>query len=163
MLALLLVAAASAAPAHPDLSGCWTLVPDPTPRTRGDLGSGWGSPLTVTQDADRLGLQYAFFTPGELQSPLRFTYAFDGTETSTVVWMGHGPQELRAHAHWEGDRLVIVTAYPLVDPATGAAMTVDVTRTLALASPTSLTVETTTAAVLGGRPTSTRVAYDRCP
>lgn len=157
-------AAASAADgtAHPDLSGTWTLAPAPkaTPG-RGDLGSGWGSPLTVAQDADGLSLQYVFFAPGDLQGPLRFAYAFDGHETVAVVRMGHGAQALRSRARWEGERLVVVTTFPLEDPVTHAALTVDVTRTLSLETPTTLLVETTRAGVLGGRPTATTVRYTR--
>jgi hypothetical protein len=125
------------------------------------MGSGWGSPLTITQDADRLVVGYEFFRPGDLQKPLSFTYALDGGETTNAVRMGHGVQEQRARAHWDGETLVIVTTHQLVDPASRAVIPFDVTQVLSLASPTELVVETTRAGVLGGAPTATRVAYGR--
>lgn len=160
----LLSVSGAAEPARPDLSGTWTLAPrpaSPTPPTRGDRGSGWGSTLAVTQDADHLAVEYAFFTPAELQPPMRFAFAFDGSETRTVAWMGHGPLDLRSHARWDGDRLVLVTTYPVVDPATHATLSVDVTRTLSLTSPGTLTIETVCPGVLGGRETTTIATYTR--
>jgi hypothetical protein len=150
----------AAAWAAPDVSGTWTVAP-PAPGPRGDLGSGWGSPLTVTQDAAQVTVEYAFFAPGELQSPLRFTYALDGTETKAVVYLGRGAQVQRSRARWEGERLVVVTTHDVVDPATGAALTMDVTRTLTLSSKSTLVVETSRPGVLGGTATSTKVVYRR--
>ena len=45
----------------------------------GDMGSGWGSTLTITQDATRLAVEYAFFSRGDMQLPLRFLYALGGS------------------------------------------------------------------------------------
>lgn len=170
LLALALLApfaARAAAPDHPNFSGTWTVLPPaplaegaPKP-TRGDLGSGWGSPLTITQENDRLTLQYAFFAPGDLQAPLTFTCALDGTESRAEVWMGRGAQAQLWRARWEGATVVITTTHELVDPTTRAAVPVEVRRTLSLDGPSSLTVETTRAGVLGGEPTSTRVRYTK--
>ena len=54
----------AASQAHPDFSGRWTVESDappapatpgtPAPPARGDMGSGWGSPITITQDAAQL-------------------------------------------------------------------------------------------------------------
>ena len=73
-VALVLVAVPSAQPAA-DFSGRWTLeapaiastpaVPG-TPAvaaSAGDMGSGWGSTLTITQDAARLRVEYATSSP----------------------------------------------------------------------------------------------------
>jgi phage baseplate assembly protein W len=69
------MSASVAAQAPPDFSGQWTVEAAPattTPPTpgapppRGDMGSGWGSPLTITQDARQLVVEQVLFTsPGE--------------------------------------------------------------------------------------------------
>ena len=54
----------------PDFSGAWTLEPGaastapaaPGPPARGDMGSGWGSPLTITQDAKQLVVEQTLFS-----------------------------------------------------------------------------------------------------
>lgn len=159
-------------PTTANLSGTWTLDPRPPaaagapPRTRGDLGSGWGSPLTITQDEASLTVQYAFFAPGELQPPLTFRVPLDGTEASTEVRMGRGAQVQRWRARWQGearDELVITATHELVDPGSRAVIPVVVTRTLSLDGPSSLTVVTARAGVLGGAPSETRVTYTRQP
>jgi hypothetical protein len=175
------------AQAKPDFSGRWTTVPDPAaaapnagapgtgagrataagpqrgggqPAGRaGDMGSGWGPTITIVQDAARLTVEYMFFTRGDMQPPLKFAYALDGSETKNSVMMGHGIQVQSARAKWDGDRLVITTTHTFTDPETGKPMTTDVTQTLSLDSPTSLVVATARPGVLGGAPTSTRTVY----
>src|ERR1044072_4808552 len=44
-------------------------------------GSGWGSTISITQDAHRLTGEYAFFGCGDTQPRLRFVHALDGSET----------------------------------------------------------------------------------
>jgi hypothetical protein len=39
---------------------------------RGDMGSGWESPLTIAQDANRLTVEGAFFAHSDMQPPLKF-------------------------------------------------------------------------------------------
>jgi hypothetical protein len=175
------------AQAKPDFSGRWTTAPDPAaaapsagapaagagrataagpqrgggqPGGRaGDMGSGWGSTITITQDAERLTVEYMFFTRGDMQPPLKFVYALDGSETKNSVMMGHGIQVQSSRAKWDADRLVITTTHTFTDPDTGKPMTTDVTQTLSLDSPASLVVATTRPGVLGGAPTSTRTVY----
>lgn len=170
----------------PDFAGRWTTDPDPAlaaaagaaagatgarggagpPRAGGpgrgrggDMGSGWGSTITIAQDAGKLTVEYAFFTRGDMQPPLKFTYALDGSESRNTVMMGQGMQLQRSKAAWEGDTLVITTVHTFTDPASGKPTTADVTQKLSLESPTSLVVETTRAGVLGGPPSSTRTVY----
>ncbi len=170
---------------HPDFSGRWTL--DTTPAAgpggasggagggatdgarggagrgvgRGDMGSGWGSPLTIAQDASRLTVEYVFFSPGDLQPPLKFAYALDGSETKNTVMMGRGIQTQVAHTRWDGEKLVITTTHSFVDPGSGKTLSVDVTQTLSLESPTVLLVESTRGGVLGGEPTTTKTRYKK--
>src|SRR5262245_7305034 len=71
---LLLLGAAAASAQRPDFSGTWTradTVADraPPPATAGDaafrtgdMGTGWGSPLTITQRADSIIVEFPFFS-----------------------------------------------------------------------------------------------------
>jgi hypothetical protein len=152
---------------RPDFSGRWTSDTDPATvvpaagrgAQRGDMGSGWGSTITVTQDAKVVTVEYAFFGRGDMQPPLRFTYALDGSETKNTVMMGHGMQVETSKTAWDAAKLVITTSHPFLDPASGKPATVIVTRALALESPTSLVVLTTRSGVLGGQSTTTRTVY----
>src|SRR5262245_43569660 len=128
---------------------------------RGDMGSGWGSPITITQDAQRLTVEYAFFGRGDLQPPLKFVYALDGSETKNSLMMGRGVQTQSSKAAWNGDTLVITTTHTFVDPGSGKPATTEVKQVLSLESPTSLVVETTRASVDGGPPNTTKTAYKK--
>lgn len=159
------------APASVDFSGSWTLeapviattaaVPG-TPAAAaapGDLGSGWGAALTITQDAGRLTVEYTVFSRYDLQPPLRFVYPLDGTDGRNVVMMGRGEQVESTRAQWQGQTLVLVTTSRVVDRAAGAPFTAEVTRRLTLESPTRLVVDVTRAGVLGGAAATTRAIY----
>ena len=167
--------------ARPDFSGRWTTAPEPasavTPGAQrgaetgrraggggrgarvGDMGSGWGDSITITQDAKQLTVEVAFFARGDLQPPLRFTYALDGTPTTNAVAMGRGTQEQGSRARWNGDALVIASSYTFANPATGKPITGTLTRTLSLTSPTTLVIEVTRDGVLGGPASTTRTTY----
>lgn len=127
----------------------------------GEMGSGWGDDLTITQDARMLTVGYAFFSRGDMQPPLRFDFALDGSETRDTVMMGRGRQEQRSTATWEGDRLVLTTVYSYPDAEAGQPPSSQVIRRLWLESPTALVVETTRAGVLGGASSTTRTVYSR--
>jgi hypothetical protein len=155
-----------AAQDKPDFSGQWTIAPAAEPAgargpARGDMGSGWGSPLTVTQTADRLTVQYAFFGRGDMQPPLKFIYALDGTETKNTVMMGQGIQGQISKTRWEGNKLVITTIHTFTNPQNGQPMTSEVRQILSLESRSSLLVETTRSGVLGGSPSTTRTMYSK--
>jgi hypothetical protein len=93
----------AAGQARPDFSGRWTSEPETSaagaradvpvsgPR-RGDMGSGWGPTLTITQTAATLTVEYAFFGRGDMQPPLTFKFALDGSPTTNAVMMGRGIQ-----------------------------------------------------------------------
>lgn len=155
----LVVGAVSAPPA--DFSGRWASDPPAMSGGRGDMGSGWGTPITITQDAQRLTVEYAFFGRGDLQPPLKFVYALDGSETKNSLMMGRGVQVQSSKAVWNGDALVITTVHTFVDPGSGKPATTEVKQTLSLESPTSLAVETTRAAVDGGPPNTTKTIYKK--
>ena len=174
---VLMSVALAGAQAKPDFSGRWTSDPDPVAAAQAgrgagagtagrggppaDVGSGWGSTITITQAATSLAVEYAFFTRGDMQPPLKFVYALDGSETKNSVWMGRGEQVQTSRAAWDGTRLKITTVYRFTDPSTNKPMTEDVVTVLSLESPASLIVETTRAGVLGGPASSTRTAYKK--
>jgi hypothetical protein len=90
------------------------------------MGSGWGSPITITQDGAKLTVEYAFFGRGDMQPPLKFLYALDGSETKNSVMMGRGMQMQTARTAWDGAKLKITTLHTLADPSTGKPMTAEV-------------------------------------
>ena len=169
--AALLVYAAIAHAQRPDFSGEWVRAePVDRPSTAstgdatfrgGDFGPGWGSPLTIVQRADSVIIAYIFFGTYDLQPPLRFAYALDGSESRNSVTIGHATFVQRSRLSWNGNALVIATTHPLpasVDPRGGS---VEVRQTLALESPASLVVETTRLGLRGAAPTTSRTVYTK--
>ena len=126
---------------------------------RGDLGSGWGSTITLTQDATRLTVEYAFFTRGDMQPPMKLVYPLDSSETKNTVMMGRGMQVQTSTATWSGSTLVITTRHTFANPETGKPATTDVIQRLTLESPASLVVETIRGGVLGGPESTSRTVY----
>jgi len=170
--AVILFAVNVRAQTRPDFSGRWTIEPESTsaaggvgqagsggPGVSGDMGSGWGSNISITQEVNRLTVEYAFFARGDMQPPLRFVYALDGSETKNSVMMGRGIQVQTSKTAWEGDTLVITTVHSFAHPETGAPMKILVKQTLSLASPTSMLIETTRSGVLGGPSSTTKIRY----
>ena len=159
MVMVVLVAISVMAQTKPDFSGRWTSETEPkAPTASGggqerasDMGSGWGANLTLTPAAGRLRVEYMFFARGDLQPPLKFVYALDGTETKNSVMMGRGIQAQTSKTAWEGDKLVITTTHSFENPTDRRPRQSDVKQTLTLSSPTSLIVETTRSGVLGGQ------------
>ena len=97
----------------------------------------------------------------DLQPQPRFVYALDGSESRNTVMMGRGVQEQSSRAGWESTSLRITTVHRFADPVSGKPLTIDVTQTLSLESPTTLVVEVTRSGVLGGRPSTTRTVYTK--
>ena len=161
--------ALAAAQAKPDFAGRWTVEPPATaaaapgsaPATppRGDLGSGWGPTIAITQDAGRLNIEPVIYSRYDLQPQPMLTYALDGSESRQTLMLGRGMQEQSSRARWDADRLSIVTVYAFTDPASGSPQTMQVTRTLTLVAPNRLVVEAAWSGALGGRPTTTRTVY----
>ena len=128
-----------------------------------------GGDFTIEQDEDTLTLTRVFFSRADLQPPLKFRFALDGSETRNVVLMGRGMQEQVSTAAWEGDRLVITTVHDVAEDVGGERIVSEVVRTLSLrppsagraAWPPSLVVETSRSGVLGGPPSTTTTVYTR--
>ena len=83
------------------------------------MGSGWGSPLTITQDAKQLVVVQTLFGRYDMQPPLRFVYALDGSETRNAVMIGHAAQIARVARGVGRPALQITTSYPAIDPRPG--------------------------------------------
>ena len=128
---------------------------------RGDLGSGWGTAITIAQDAKQLVVESLVYSRYDLQPQPRFVYALDGSESRNTVMMGRGVQEQSSRAGWESTSLTITTVHRFADPVSGKPLTIDVTQKLSLESPTTLVVEVTRSGVLGGRPSTTRTVYTK--
>jgi hypothetical protein len=154
-----------------DFSGRWTLeapaiastpaVPG-TPAAAaapGDMGSGWGSTITIAQDTKRLSVEYAVFSRYDLQPPLTFTYPLDGSTSRNSVMMGRGEQVESSRAQWNGQSLIITTTLQIADRSAGKPFTAELMRRLWLESPTTMVVEVTRAGILGGPASTTRSIY----
>ena len=154
-LALVLaIAVGAASPAYaqrPDLSGTWVLRPDSAQaRTvaatgdaafaKGDMGVGWGSPLTITQTPAQLTVVFDAFTAYDLQPKVRLAYALDGSETRNNAVMGNAPPH-RATASWQETALVITTTYAAPAGVHVAPAALDVRQTLALDASGRLTIQ----------------------
>jgi hypothetical protein len=173
LAALLLATCAAAAQPPADFSGTWTLAPSglaagaatgstpPTLSAHGDMGSGWGSEITITQDASVLMVSYTYFHPRDIQPALVFRYRLDGASATNTVNMGRGPQDQVSRTSWQGTSLVIRTEHRFVNPRDGRPLTSETKQVLSLESPTVLAIETTRSAVLGGRASTTRTLYNR--
>jgi len=175
-LTLALQAQTPVAGSRPDFSGRWTDV-SAAPAQPGQarqaapggragappvtMGSGWLTPFTITQTATHLTVEYAFFSRGDMQPPLKHVFALDGSETQNTYNLGRGPQLQVTSATWDGAKLVLKTLHSLTDPMTNKPMTMEVKQILSLESPTTLVVEAVRAGVLGGKPTSTSTTYQK--
>ena len=162
-----------AAQTRPDLSGRWTIEssaaplstggpagrPDQGQLAVGDMGSGWGPQFTITQDGKQLVVESAVFSRYDAAEQPRLVYALDGTETRNDVMISHTAQLRVSRVAWEGQSLRITTLYPGMDPASGKPLTTEVIHRLSLESPTTLVVEVSRGAVLGGKATTTRTVY----
>jgi len=160
---------------NPDFSGSWSTAalssapptgrsgPPPVPT----LGSGWGDRISITHNKDRLEVERIIFVPREIQPPVRYCFALDGSETENAVTMGRtGPAPTSTTA-WDGNRLVITILYPFQNPEDGRWLTNKVSQTMWLqpAGGTpwepSLVVETTRGGALNGPSSTNRTVYRR--
>jgi hypothetical protein len=154
---------------RPDFTGTWTRTDSTPERTSvaavgdaafrvGALGSGWGSPLTVRQEAGRLTIAYPFFSTYDLQPPITLSFALDGSESRNTLMIGHATAVLRSRASWRGDTLMISTAWPAPSGVSGP---VEVRQALTLESPATLSIETSRTHAGGSAPLVTRTTWSR--
>ena len=136
---------------RPDFSGEWTRVDSVSEQRSvasvgdaafrvGDMGTGWGSPLTLHQQGNQLVVEYTHFSTYDLQPKLRFVYTLDGSESRNVIMIGHAESVGRSRTAWRDSTLVITTIWPAPQGMNGPT---EVRQALILESPTSLLIETT--------------------
>lgn len=130
---------ASGAECDPNFTGDWNreaagATPDDAYRAE---GSGWSDRIRLTQDGGRLTVESFYFSRGDLQPPLKFTYLPGDGTTENVVMVGQGAQRQISSSRWSDCRLVITTRFP----ADGALAEATVTQTLWLEA-SALIVET---------------------
>ena len=151
----------------PDFSGQWTAESENAGASaapgapRGTWGSGWGTSITIIQDAKQLVVEHLVFTRYDIQPQPRTTYALDGSETRNTVMIGHTAQVRRSRAVWKNQTLEIVTTYPEVQPGGGASFSTEVVQRLTLDTPTVLVIEVTRSTSSGTGSSTTRAVYTK--
>ena len=164
--ALLLVSASAWAQPPADFSGKWQLVPDTnpaanSPRSVPPMGTGWGSDISIAQDATTLAIEFATYGRYDMQPPTRLVYRLDGSESKNILNTGRGPQEQVSKATWDKTRLTLTTARTFSDNPAGKPATITTTQALSLESPGTLVVETTHGSAMGGKPLTSRSIYKK--
>lgn len=167
-------ATAAGAQSRPGFAGEWSLAPDSSTAARpsvaatgdaafrrGDMGSGWGSSLTIAQSADSLVVTFTHFSAYDLQPKLRYAYALNGAESVNSITIGHAAAVQRSRIEWNGASLVIRTQHAAPPGPDGKSVTVEVRQALALDGAGRLVIETTRGSVTGGAPTTVRASYNR--
>ena len=122
----------------------------------GDMGSGWGTPLTIIQRPDSVIVEWVFFAPYDLQPPVRLALAANGAESMNDIILSHTTTRLRSKLSQKSDTLVISTLYP---SPTGKPF--EVRHTLTLESPSTLVVDVTRGNASSALASSTRTRYAR--
>ena len=150
----------------PDFSGRWIAVPEPAATAGADaaagpLGSGWGNEVTLTQTATTLTVERAQFSTYDMQPPMRFSYALDGSENRITLNVGRGAQDMVVRTSRQDDSLVITTSYRVSLPDDGRPATVEMKQVLSLDSPGSLVVTTTLTGLKGGTSSTSTTRYKK--
>jgi hypothetical protein len=132
-----------------------------------NLGSGWGIEFTITQTAQQLTVQRPLYLRSDMQPPFRLHYALDGSTRANKLMVGRGIRELASTTSWDGEKLVIKTGFPFLNPQSGKVEKCKLAQILSLApeqeqgAPPVLEVEATRSGVLGGPPSVSRTTYTR--
>lgn len=127
------------------------------------MGSGWGSPLTLTQRGNRLIVEYPFFSAYDLQAPLHYEFPLDGSEAENDVTIGPTRTRILGRTTRQGGTLVLVTRQPVPPEVAGPGVMAEVRRELSLPSPDTLLIVTTRVGVAGAPTTVVRTTYGRKP
>ena len=153
VVSLFLAVGLAAAPAlaqRPDLSGTWVRLDSAVARTtaatgdaafpKGDMGIGWGTPLTIAQTPTRLEVVFDAFTAYDLQPKVRLSFALDGTEVRHAVVMGSAPPS-RSRVTWQDASIVITTTYSAPADVSAPPAALEVLQTLGLDAAGRLTIQ----------------------
>ena len=171
LLAASLVAGATAgAQSRPSFAGDWVRLDSATTtpsiaaagdvefRT-GDMGSGWGSPLTIRQSADSLIVEFTQFSAYDLQPKLRYAYALNGLESRNGIMIGHAESMQRSRVNWNGATLVIVTTHSAPIGPGGRTLNTETRQSLSIRDNGQLLIDTARFGVSGGPPNIVHSAY----
>jgi hypothetical protein len=162
------VSTIAAAQTRPTFTGEWVRVDSAPARPTtaatgdaafriGDMGSGWGSPLTIRQVGDSLIVEYVHFSTYDLQPKLRYTYTLNGTESVNRITIGHTESVQRSRVQWNGGSLVITTLHPT--PLEVGQAPTETRQALSLDADGRLVIETTRPGARG--PNIVRTSYTR--
>ena len=169
-----LIVAASISAQTPDFSGRWQLAPDTNAATNSarsvpTMGTGWGNEISIAQDATTLTIEFTPYVRYDMQPATRLVYRLDGKPSVNTLNVGRGPQEQTSTAAWDGSKLTITTIRRFTAAGNEKPLTVQTTQTLSLESPpapsgvegSTLVVETSHGAALGGQPSTNRSVYKK--
>jgi hypothetical protein len=165
--ALALVVVSLSAQPRQDFSGRWLAVPDAppvapnTPPPAAGFGSGLGPDITITQTAAAMTIERAQFSPYDIQPPMRFVYALDGTESRNAVNMGRGPQETTSRVAWQNGALQLTTTYRFPDPGTGKPASSELRQVFTLEAADTLVVSATRTGPGVGPVTTSRQTFKK--
>lgn len=109
---------------------------------RGDMGIGWGSPLTIVQDNTRFIVTFDYFTNYDLQPKVRLAFALDGSESTNGVITGTAAAPTRSSATWQGATLVIATKFAAPAGVNLPAGALEVRQELTIDAQGQLTIRT---------------------
>ncbi|MBK8247103.1 MAG: hypothetical protein IPK85_06880 [Gemmatimonadetes bacterium] len=107
---------------------------------RGDMGTGWGSPITIAQGRRPSGRDVQLLHGVRPATQVQLAYALDGSESRNPIVTGQAAPPLDPRS-WNGATMVITTQYPAPagEPPPGA---LEVRQELTLDAQGRLTVRT---------------------
>jgi len=160
---------------HPSFDGTWVLARATADTQRvtssagsgdgafrvGDMGSGWGATLTLSQRAGRLVLEYPYFAEYDLMAPLQYEFAMDGSDVENDLTIGPERTRLVARIAWRGDTLLVTTRQAVPREVAPAGVMAEVRRTLSLVQTDTLLVVTTRVGVADAPTNVVRSVYTR--
>jgi len=166
----LLAAGTAGAQSRATLAGQWVLAEseqasvasrgDGGFRT-GDMGSGWGSPLTIVVEPTRLIATFNPYSAYDLQPTVSLTYPVDGSEARNQINLGFTTTVFTSRAAWQDGTLTATDWLPVPPEVAGPGVTALVRRTLTLRSTDTLMIETTRVGIADAPTVTSRSTYTR--
>lgn len=127
----------------------------------GDMGSGWGSPLTIRVEPARVLVAFNPYLAYDLQPPVELVYPLGAAAAHNAEDLGYAATRFSSRSAWRGDTLTTTDEFPVPPEVARAGMMAKVHRTLTVVRADTLVIETTRDGV-GGAPTvTTRTTYVR--
>jgi len=169
------LSARSEALPNPNFSGTWSTktlhtrspIGRPPDQVLSTLGSGWGDKISIHQNEECMEVERVFYVPREIQPLMKHSYSLNGSTSENEIYMGRSGMIPKSMVSWDGNRMVITTAYTFQNPENLNWEECIVTQTLwlepAKGTPWEprLVVETERGAALGGKSSINRTFYTR--